>query len=64
MDMPSATQASIIEAVLGDRDLQYRVLVEESSDILAIHEPNGALRWISPAVERVFGWTPEQRIGF
>lgn len=62
MDARSVSNASSVEAVLADRELQDRVLVEESSDVLAIHEPNGVLRWISPAVERVFGWTPEQRI--
>ena len=40
----------------------YRILAEESSDILAIHDVDGTLRWISPAVERVLGWTPEQRL--
>ena len=64
MDVPSVSYASSVEAVLADRELQDRVLVEESSDVLAIHEPNGVLRWISPAVERVFGWTPEQRIQY
>ena len=60
-DLPSAPYASIIESVLADSELQYRILVEESGDILAIHEPNGRLRWISPAVERVLGWTQQQR---
>ena len=46
---------------VSDGDL-YRLLAEESSDILAIHDVDGTLRWISPAIERVLGWTPEQRM--
>ena len=51
-----------IEDLLGNPDEQYRFLVNESNDILAIHEPNGVLRWISPAVERLLGWTPAERM--
>ncbi|MBK9739221.1 MAG: PAS domain S-box protein [Actinobacteria bacterium] len=62
MDPGTTPNSSVIDALLIDPELQYRFLVEESSDILAIHEPGGRLRWISPAVERVLGWTPQERI--
>ena len=51
-----------LEALLADPVAHYRFLVEESSDVLAIHEPGGRLRWISPSIERMLGWTPEERL--
>jgi diguanylate cyclase (GGDEF)-like protein/PAS domain S-box-containing protein len=58
---PGRPQA-VIDGLLAEPELRNRFMVEESSDILAIHEANGTLRWISAAVERVLGWTPDQRL--
>jgi diguanylate cyclase (GGDEF)-like protein/PAS domain S-box-containing protein len=38
-------------------------LVEYSSDIMAILEENGILRYVSPSVERVLGYRPEDLVG-
>ncbi len=48
------------QEALAQSEARYRFLVEESSDIVAIHEAGGSLRWISPVVERVLGWTPAE----
>lgn len=53
---------SLVDALVADTEAAHRLLVEQLSDILAIHEPDGRLRWISPSVERVLGWTVEQRL--
>jgi len=58
----STSTEPLIDALVADPERAYRFLVEESSDILAIHQPDGTLRWISPAVERVLGWTAEERL--
>jgi diguanylate cyclase (GGDEF)-like protein/PAS domain S-box-containing protein len=41
----------------------YHSLVQYSSDIVAVLEDDGTLRYISPAVERVLGHRPEELIG-
>ncbi len=51
-----------LDAILSDPAAQYRLLVEESSDVLALHDPDGRLRWISPSIERMAGWTAEERM--
>ncbi|MFN8146262.1 MAG: PAS domain S-box protein [Candidatus Nanopelagicales bacterium] len=51
-----------LDAILSDPAAQYRLLVEESSDVLTIHDPDGRMRWISPSIERMVGWTPEERM--
>jgi diguanylate cyclase (GGDEF)-like protein/PAS domain S-box-containing protein len=41
----------------------YHSLVQYSSDIVAVLEDDGTLRYISPSVERVLGHRPEELIG-
>jgi diguanylate cyclase (GGDEF)-like protein/PAS domain S-box-containing protein len=51
-----------LDEILADPTEQYRLLIEESSDVLAIHDPDGRLRWLSPSIERMVGWTAEERM--
>jgi diguanylate cyclase (GGDEF)-like protein/PAS domain S-box-containing protein len=41
----------------------FHSLVQYSSDIMAILEENGILRYVSPSVERVLGYRPEDLVG-
>jgi PAS domain S-box-containing protein len=41
----------------------FRTLVQNSSDILAIFEDNGTVRYMSPTVERILGYKPEELVG-
>jgi PAS domain S-box-containing protein len=41
----------------------FRSLVQNSSDIIAIYEDDGTVRYVSPAVERVLGYRPEELVG-
>jgi diguanylate cyclase (GGDEF)-like protein/PAS domain S-box-containing protein len=41
----------------------FHSLVQNSSDIVAILEDDGTLRYVSPAVERVLGHRPEDLVG-
>jgi diguanylate cyclase (GGDEF)-like protein/PAS domain S-box-containing protein len=50
------------QQALAQSEARYRFLVDESSDLVAIHEPDGTLRWISPAIERLLGWTAAERM--
>jgi diguanylate cyclase (GGDEF)-like protein/PAS domain S-box-containing protein len=44
---------------LVESEQRYRVLLEESSDIVAFQDVDGSVRWISPAVRRLLGWSPD-----
>lgn len=41
----------------------YRVLAEQASDVLAHFGPDGMVTYISPSVERMLGYKPEQVVG-
>lgn len=61
-------EASALEVEEGQRALQhseerFRSLVQNSSDIVALLDRDGAILYESPAVERVLGFRPEERIG-
>ncbi len=41
----------------------FRSLVQYSSDVVMILEADGTIRYVSPAVERVLGYRPEEMVG-
>ncbi|HWL35162.1 MAG TPA: EAL domain-containing protein [Frankiaceae bacterium] len=45
------------------REEHFRALVQGSSDVLTITERDGTIRFISPAVYRVFGYHPDDLVG-
>jgi PAS domain S-box-containing protein len=47
----------------GNADGFFRTLVEHSSDLILILDAQGRIRFHSPAVERVMGWTSAKLIG-
>lgn len=47
--------------LLARSEARYRLLFEESSDIVTFHEPDGTVQWVSPAIQRLLGWAPEER---
>lgn len=42
---------------------RFQVMVQESSDVFEIISPDGTTRYISPAIERIMGYKPNERIG-
>jgi diguanylate cyclase (GGDEF)-like protein/PAS domain S-box-containing protein len=42
---------------------RFRSLVRNASDVILIVEPEGKIRFVSPSVERVFGYRPEEVLG-
>lgn len=42
---------------------KYEVLVQESTDVFEIIAPDGTIKYISKASEKVVGYKPEERIG-
>lgn len=58
-DAEAAVRSEQEQALAYER---YRLVLEGTSDIVALHSPDGTLEWISPALERQLGWTVEQRL--
>ena len=71
-------EGQVVGAVLGSRDITKRKraqealsrseqyaqqLVEHTRDIIMIIEADSTIRYASPAIERILGYTPQERIG-
>jgi PAS domain S-box-containing protein len=41
----------------------YQLIIQLSADFISLHAPNGHYLFVSPNVERLFGWKPEQILG-
>jgi PAS domain S-box-containing protein len=52
-----------IAVALDHRDALFRGLVENSHDIILVHNSLGGIVYVSPSVTPVLGYTPEEMIG-
>jgi len=50
-------------AALQRSEEHFRTLTENASDILSIVQPDGIIRYVSPASERIFGYRAEEMVG-
>jgi len=51
------------QKLLEEREAYFRLLVENSLDIITILEGDGTIRYESPALARILGYTPEELVG-
>ncbi|MEW6281806.1 MAG: response regulator, partial [Candidatus Eremiobacterota bacterium] len=58
----AAREASLRQAEqnLADSERHFRALIENASDVFSVLDREGRYRYVSPAVTRQFGFTPEE----
>ena len=58
------THALLAAPVARDRaEARYRLLADHLTDLVAHHEPDGRYEWLSPSVENILGYRPDELIG-
>ncbi|HEY6689634.1 MAG TPA: PAS domain S-box protein [Rubrobacter sp.] len=57
------TERRQIEEALKESEERFRALVQNASDLITILEADGTVRYDSPAVERMLGYEPDERVG-
>jgi PAS domain S-box-containing protein len=74
MDMPHIAERAVhqwkilqeqkrMQEALAERESQFRLLAENSSDIISRHDTNGTVLYASPACRNILGYEPEELIG-
>jgi PAS domain S-box-containing protein len=57
------TETKRTEEALAASEARYRYLAENASDIIALYDLNSRFEYLSPSVEGVLGYLPEELIG-
>ena len=45
------------------QEMRFRSLVQNSSDVITVIDEHGIIQFMSPAVERLFEWLPDELVG-
>ncbi|MEI6623955.1 MAG: PAS domain S-box protein, partial [Actinomycetes bacterium] len=53
----------LAKQALADSERRYRMLAENASDVVWHLDADTALRWVTPSIESVLGWAPEELLG-
>ena len=57
------TQEAERLATLEASEQRYRRLAESMQDVVSVHRPDGTAVFVSPSIERLLGYPPEQVVG-
>ncbi len=57
------TDLKIAETELALKEKRFRLLAEYSDDIISEHKPNSEFVYISPSVQKILGYSPEEMEG-
>ncbi len=56
-------QQESMQIALAESEAQFRLLAENSSDMISKHDTNGVFLYVSPACRTILGYAPEDLIG-
>ena len=51
------------EQALVDSEERYRLVTENMTDLVCLHEPDGRFIYVSPSCHHLLGYSPEELIG-
>ncbi|HTY38087.1 MAG TPA: PAS domain S-box protein, partial [Bacteroidota bacterium] len=57
------TQRKRAEEIVGERERQFRLLAENSTDMISRHDLDGRYLYVSPACRTLLGYSPEEMLG-
>ncbi|MGH7786203.1 MAG: PAS domain S-box protein [Candidatus Binatia bacterium] len=57
------TVQRVIEGALRTSERRFEMMLQHVSDVIALVDPEGVIRYVSPSCERVLGFTPSELIG-
>jgi len=57
------TEEHALQELLRESEGRFRMLAENSSDIIARSTPDGVIRYISPGCRALYGYEPEEMMG-
>jgi two-component system, cell cycle sensor histidine kinase and response regulator CckA len=61
--LAAAMQRAHHQEALGTSERFYRALLSNASDLVAICDRDGTIRYVSPSINNVLGWTPADLVG-
>ncbi len=57
------TERKRFEEALAESERRFRSLIQNASDLITLLEADSTIRYDSPAIERLLGYRPDERIG-
>jgi PAS domain S-box-containing protein/putative nucleotidyltransferase with HDIG domain len=51
------------EAALRRSEQYFRSMIEKAFDMITVMDPDGTIRYVSPSIERILGYKPEDLVG-
>ncbi|WP_375393878.1 PAS domain S-box protein [uncultured Sphingomonas sp.] len=57
------TEQAEAEAALREREARFRLITEEASDMISVHDIDGRCLFMSPASRTVLGYDPDELLG-